>query len=208
MNSFNTDEVEAGLRERAAIGWKRVKEAFDALEPIVLELITRRVRAHVSDAKAILLEPSDQGGSGWVFQSTVLSDGSRLGADDPRIDELSDDDELTGLLLDFGEFVSSETEPYPFELALDQEPKLVLPAPLGWDEFWRLIYAPAAEASEPPEDGVNALSAADTCAELYNRLAPDPGATEIGRALWDERETRLEAPERADDVASPKSGAR
>jgi hypothetical protein len=175
---------EAKLREREIGGWQRVKEAMDALEPVVLERIMRRVRAHVADAKAIFLEPTDQG-PGWVLESTILADGSPLDAEDALVDQLSDDDELTILLLDFGEFVSSEIEPHPYELVLGLKGTQILPAPMSWSEFWRLIYARAIDNGEPPEDGTNALSAADTCAGLYTRFAPDPGATDTGRTLWD-----------------------
>jgi hypothetical protein len=160
---------ETRLREREADGWQRVKEAMEALEPIVLERITRRVRAHAADAKAIFLEPSDQGGPGWVLESTILSDGSPLNANDALVDQLGDADELTILLLDFGEFVSSETEPYPYEFILELKGTQIPPTPMSWSEFWRLIYARAIDDGEPPEDGANALSAADTCATLYEK---------------------------------------
>lgn len=124
---INNDVDEERLRERATAGWKRVNEAYAALEPIVVERIARRVHAHVADAKALLLEPSDQGGSGWVLDATVLADSSRLAPEDLRADELSDDDDLQVLLLDFGEFVSSITEPYPYELALDRAPTVTPP---------------------------------------------------------------------------------
>lgn len=185
MSTSDNEKVEVRLRERAADGWQHVKEAFDALEPIVLDQIRHRVRAHVREAISIMLEPSDQGGPGWVLHSTILRDGFRLGVDDPRTDELNDDDELSVLLLEFGEFVSSESEPYPYELGLDRKHRLAPSAPMGWREFWLLVYKRAVEESEPPEDGVNALSAVDTCAELYGRFAPNPGATDGGRGLWD-----------------------
>jgi hypothetical protein len=122
----NTDVDEERLRERAAAGWKRVNEAYAALEPVVVERIARRVRAHVADATALLLEPSDQGGPGWVLYATILADGSRPPTED-RTDELGDDDDLQVLLSDFGEFVSSITEPYPYELALDRAPTVTSP---------------------------------------------------------------------------------
>jgi hypothetical protein len=183
MNASESDSREAQLRERERHGWDRVKEALEAVGPIVCERVTRRVRAHVPDAAKLLLEPSDQGGGGWVLQATLLADGSRLSVDDPRGDALSDDDELSILLLDFGELVSSESEPYPYEFALDRDWTDAPPAPMAWDEFWRLVYRPAGESGEQPTDGENALSAADTCMELYSRFAPDPGVAGSTRRL-------------------------
>lgn len=124
---INNDVDEARLCERAAAGWKRVNEAYAALEPIVVEQIARRMHTHVADATALLLEPSDQGGPGWVLNATILTDGSRLAPEDPRTDEVGDDDDLQVLLRDFGEFVSSITEPYPYELALDRAPTVTSP---------------------------------------------------------------------------------
>jgi hypothetical protein len=123
MNPHTIKDVdEERLCERAAAGWKRISEAYAALEPVVIERIARRVRAHVADATALLLEPSDQGGPGWVLNATILADGSRLAFEDSRTDELGDDDDLQVLLVDFGEFASSIAEPYPYELALDRAP--------------------------------------------------------------------------------------
>jgi hypothetical protein len=93
-------------------GWADVRAAMAMLEPIHLELIARRVRAHVPDATAIAIEATDQGGPGWVLTGAVervvtLADGSKR--DD--IDDLHDDDELTVLLSDLGAFMSSLDHP-------------------------------------------------------------------------------------------------
>jgi hypothetical protein len=112
------DDESLARRERA--GWKRVESWMEALEPVVLERIARRVRVEIPEAVALMLEPTDQAGGGWVLASgtAVLADGEDFGGDDPRAEALSDDDELWRLLSDFGEFVSSETEPYPYRLEL------------------------------------------------------------------------------------------
>ena len=64
---------------------------------------------------------------------------------------------------------------------------------MSWEEFWRLVYRPAAEAGETPEDGEDVLSAADTCMELYLRLAPDPGEPDCSRKLPLKREDAIAA---------------
>lgn len=125
---INNHVDEARLCERAAAGWKQVNETYASLQPIVVEQIAQRVHAYVAEATALLLEPSDQGGPGWVLNATILADGSRLAPEDLRTDELDDDDDLQVLLRDFGEFVSSITEPYPYELALDRAPTVPSPA--------------------------------------------------------------------------------
>jgi hypothetical protein len=78
--------------------WDDVKAAYARLEPICLELIARRVRRVLPDATSIPIMPTDQGGPGWVLAFSAP-------------DELNDDDELSVLLRDYGEFHSSEDHP-------------------------------------------------------------------------------------------------
>lgn len=103
-----TEQLEAAYKT----GWANVHALMQTLEPFLHELIARRVRAVVPDATAIAIEPTDQGGPGWVLSNAVerlvtLADGSTR--DD--VDELRDDDTLTSLLYDLGEFMSSEDHP-------------------------------------------------------------------------------------------------
>lgn len=88
-----TEQLEAAYE----VGWEGVRQAMRLLEPINLELIARRVRAHEPDATVVPIEPTDQGGPGWVYGG--------------RNDDLSDDDDLSTLLRDLGEFLSSEDHP-------------------------------------------------------------------------------------------------
>lgn len=91
--------------------WERVKELFDVLEPVLLEQIARVVREHIPDATRLVLEPTDQGGPGWVLSCSgacVHTTSGRIHPDDGRGDALHDDDRLHPLLSDFGEFVPSD----------------------------------------------------------------------------------------------------
>ena len=112
-----TDEM---LAEREAAGWQRVSTAVAAVEPLVLERITRRVRHHLPQAAAIELVAAD-GGGGWWPQAVLLRDGTRLDCSSaPAAAALARAEDLTTLLLDFGEILSSETDPSPYLLALGQ----------------------------------------------------------------------------------------
>lgn len=95
-----TEQLEAAYET----GWENVRAIMRTLEPVLHELIAREVREFEPDAIAVWIEPTDQGGSGWVFGSVKLRDGSY---DDGR----HDSDALDGYLSDLGEFMSSEDHP-------------------------------------------------------------------------------------------------
>lgn len=92
--ALQRDEALAAAYET---GWKSVNEALRMLEPINLELIARRVRAVEPAAMSVRIDATDQGGPGWVYAGDNAA--------------LSDDDELSILLRDLGEFMSSEDHP-------------------------------------------------------------------------------------------------
>lgn len=108
------------LAERECAGWRRIDVARTRLEPIVIERIRRRVAAHVADPIAIGLEPADDG-RGWALHNdlAVVTEGGIIGAPHTLVDALHADEELGRLLLDFGQFVSGETEPHPYRLELN-----------------------------------------------------------------------------------------
>jgi hypothetical protein len=184
-----TNHDDAGLQAMAAIGRERVAEAIAALEPIIVRCIASRVRHYVPDCRSVLVEPTDQGGPGWTLQAVVLPNGVRVAAESQVASDVCLDPALMALLIEFGRFKDSETEPYPYELAFDEQARPRVASPLGWLEFWRLVYSRAIEAGERPDDDGSGLSGADLCMELCLRFQPDPGATEAGRALWRELTT-------------------
>jgi hypothetical protein len=93
LDALDTDN----LRERYDRAWKAVQGAMQDVEPILYTLIARRVRAVEPDATCVAIEPTDQGGPGWVYGGDLA--------------DLADDDYLAILLRDLGEFMSSEDHP-------------------------------------------------------------------------------------------------
>jgi hypothetical protein len=118
-----SDVDDDALAERETAAWSRVDAWRNAVELVMLERIARLVRTHIPDAVALRLEPTDQGGRGWVLapDPAVLSDGSTLDGADARVDALADEDELNRLLSDLGECINSDTEPAPYRLELPSE---------------------------------------------------------------------------------------
>jgi hypothetical protein len=109
------ERVYAEMDEEALAGlysshWELIRKAYALAEPVLHELIARRVREVVPDATAVWIEPTDQGGPGWVCGYRVRSPGGET--DDT--DALSDDDTLSDHFTDLGEFFSSESNPAQF----------------------------------------------------------------------------------------------
>lgn len=122
IDAMDADELEEAYAE----GWVAVHAAKRRLEPLHHAKIVRAVREVVPGATAISIEPTDQGGDGWVLCCAVerivrLADGSHR--DD--VDGLHDSDELAVLLSDLGFFMSSENHPgpAPHEYDLTKPPK-------------------------------------------------------------------------------------
>lgn len=84
----------AELAKRYDEGWRDVHAAMRALEPLHRAYVARVARCYDPDLTAIPVEPTDQGGPGWVY-----------GGDDA---DLNDDSILAMLLSDYGEFKSSD----------------------------------------------------------------------------------------------------
>lgn len=109
------------LEDRLTDAWKRVNEAKEAVEPILLARIAEVVRGHHADAVALWLEPTDQNFHGWTLCSAFeppveLANGERVEA----ADEVQDG--LWPHLDDLGaEFLPSDATSYPYRLELQSE---------------------------------------------------------------------------------------
>jgi hypothetical protein len=109
------ERVYAEMDEEALGGlyssyWELIRKAYALAEPVLHELIARRVREVVPDATAVWIEPTDQGGPGWVFGTKVRTPAG----DVDGTDALRDDDTLSDHFTDLGEFFSSESNPDQF----------------------------------------------------------------------------------------------
>lgn len=87
----------AELRTEHKAAWEVANAALRAVEPLHNAMIARLVRKYEPAATSIAIEPTDQGGPGWVYAGDN--------------DDVRDDDELSMLLSDLGEFLSSEDHP-------------------------------------------------------------------------------------------------